>query len=296
MVFATLAFSASAQCPIRGDVNGDGKVTISDVTSLVDIILNGDTKLEVCCDYVEMHVYDDSSVEITSGSGEYSVVCSDPEVVEVSLSDNVIYFSALKAGDVTVTVTDYQTGRTAEIYVVIYEEFVLDMDGGDVNLAIGQDYAIEVVSGSGNYDFESSDPEVADASFDGTSVVVTGLGVGSATITVYDNEWQGTAYINVTVYDIFEVDCSELTVFKGGSDCVNIISGSGNYQVEYYNEEDMEVAVSDSSICISDISGAGGSVSVTDTMTGQSVSINLNVVEDPNGDDPIGGDHSDDAN
>ena len=41
LAFALVAFTANAQSTLKGDVNGDGSISITDVTMLVDVILTG---------------------------------------------------------------------------------------------------------------------------------------------------------------------------------------------------------------------------------------------------------------
>ena len=65
MLLSFMAVSVSAQAPFdRGDVNGDGNVDISDVVSLVNIILEGDVHL-TCPDNHHPHAID---LDLPSGT------------------------------------------------------------------------------------------------------------------------------------------------------------------------------------------------------------------------------------
>lgn len=64
-----------------------------------------------------------ASVQITSGSGSYSIEKIEPTgVVTASISGNILAIEAHKAGTATITVKDSKSGETANIEVTVTEE------------------------------------------------------------------------------------------------------------------------------------------------------------------------------
>lgn len=62
------------------------------------------------------------NVEITSGSGKYTVESSNTDVATVKINNGSIEVTAIKAGTTTITVTDTENNLTATIEVTVKEE------------------------------------------------------------------------------------------------------------------------------------------------------------------------------
>ena len=130
------------------DLNGDREVNITDVVTLVDIILNGDDVPDLELSATTVVVTEESAtVEIVSGSGNYELTVSNPDVVDASLDGSKVIITSKVPGTMevevtqttpanaprkapaihhsTVTVKDVDTGQTADINVTITEEEVL---------------------------------------------------------------------------------------------------------------------------------------------------------------------------
>ena len=69
----------------------------------------------------------------------------------------------------------------------------------EIELIVGRSKTVDIISGSGNYTIESSDPEVAMATINENAIVINALNVGEATVTITDTQLGLTAYITAKV-------------------------------------------------------------------------------------------------
>ena len=63
----------------------------------------------------------------------------------------------------------------------------------------GETITVDITSGSGNYTAQSSNTAVATVTISNNTIIVSGVSVGTATISVTDNGSEQTATIEVTV-------------------------------------------------------------------------------------------------
>ncbi len=62
---------------------------------------------------------DMASVDITSGSGSYSVESSNETVATATIQDNAVSVAAVSVGIATIVVTDTKSGQTATVIVTV---------------------------------------------------------------------------------------------------------------------------------------------------------------------------------
>ncbi len=125
-IFLT-ALSSNAQITqnnLFGDLNKDGKVTVSDVMMLVNIVMNGQKNLSLNAENVSVTIDKSYTVTIISGYGKYTAVSSDESIAEVSLEGSTITITGKAAGTVVVTVTDQITDSCMEINVTVTEDII----------------------------------------------------------------------------------------------------------------------------------------------------------------------------
>ena len=72
---------------------------------------------------------------------------------------------------------------------------------------VGKSLPVEIIYGSGNYEISNSNPDVISVSLSGTTITITGVDKGSATISLTDTKNGQTAVIEVTV-DAYSPDIS----------------------------------------------------------------------------------------
>ena len=102
-------------------------------------------------------------------------------------------------GNAYISQDDRCIGHTVRPVISGMNILPLQISSSTLSLTLGEQGVVGIISGNGGYRAESSDAEVATAVLDGTSVKVTALGEGVATIKVTDTKSGETASIEVTV-------------------------------------------------------------------------------------------------
>ena len=265
---------------ITGKAVGTAVVTVTDTatgyTKDINVTVNAEP-LTFSKNTVEVTAGESATVEVTSGSGNYSVKSSDPSVATATVSNGIVTVISVAGGTATITVTDTQSGQSATIEVTV-AYLPLALSSSSVSLIVGDEGTVEITSGSGSYSVQSSDSEIATAVVDGTSVKVTAAGTGSATITVIDTKSGQTATIEVTVdYLPLVLSSNSLTLTIGDESSVNITSGSGNYSVESSDDNVVFAELDGNAVSILAYGGGSATITVTDTQSGQMATIEVTV-------------------
>lgn len=273
----TASIAAQAQTYKLGDIDRDNELGITDVMLLVDIILNGYAPFSVEPTSVNMPAGESANVCIFGGYEEYEVVSNNTDIVEASLTGNVITLTAVAAGEATVTVKDVLTLRTIDIPVNV-SNGAIKLSANELSLAAGEEGTVDITSGSGNYSVQSSDMSVAYASLEGSTVYVTGVGGGTATVTVTDTESGLTQTIDVSVeYFPLTLSATSLTLDVGEQSTVNITSGNGSFVVRSNNTSVATATLTGFSVKVTAVAEGTAAITVTDIRSGQTASFEVSV-------------------
>ena len=264
----------NAQTFKLGDINKDGKVTITDVMMVVDIVLNGYMPLELSSENVVVDYGSSATVNISSGYGPYDITCSDGNLVGVSLNGTLLSITGKAVGTAVVTVTDTATGYTKDINVTVNAE-PLTFSKNTVEVTAGESAIVEVTSGSGNYSVMSSDPSVATATVSNGIVTVISVAGGTATITVTDTNSDQSATITVTVYFPLTLSASSLKLIIGDEETVNITSGNGSFTVVSSDTGVATAKLVESSVYVTAVGAGTAAVTVTDCLSGETATIEV---------------------
>lgn len=264
----------NAQTFKLGDINKDGKVTITDVMMVVDIVLNGYMPLELSSENVVVDYGSSATVNISSGYGPYDITCSDGNLVGVSLNGTLLSITGKAVGTAVVTVTDTATGYTKDINVTVNAE-PLTFSKNTVEVTAGESAIVEVTSGSGNYSVMSSDPSVATATVSNGIVTVISVAGGTATITVTDTNSDQSATITVTVYFPLTLSASSLKLIIGDEETVNITSGNGSFTVVSSDTGVATAKLVESSVYVTAVGAGTAAVTVTDCLSGEAATIEV---------------------
>lgn len=157
---------------------------------------------------------ENTTIDITSGNGEYDIYNGNNKVTKVTLDGEKLIIEAIGAGESTIIVTDKKTGQTAPLKVTVWARLSVAIIG-NIDLEVGDKANVRIMSGNNDYTLESSDPKVATPSLIGEFVSVEALSAGTATITVTDNKTGQTASFTVTVTDSTPVDIPAAAVDLG---------------------------------------------------------------------------------
>ena len=113
----------------NADINGDGEIDINDVMGTVSIILEDDIPdIELSATTLNMTIRPSidckKTVYIMSGSGSYTVKSSNLNVVTALIEDSEIIITAKNKGEATIRVTDTKSGETATIQVIVFQAYL----------------------------------------------------------------------------------------------------------------------------------------------------------------------------
>ncbi len=140
--------SGRAYCDINGRSDGFSVRPVISGTISSNLTLSTTT--------VSLKVGDSSStVEITAGSGNYTIVSDMPSVATANLSGTTITITPKSAGTATITVTDTQSGQTAMIAatVIADDNPTTDAVAVDLGLPSGTKWADRNVGASSPEDY-----------------------------------------------------------------------------------------------------------------------------------------------
>lgn len=225
-----------------------------------------------------------AEVNITNGNGNYKLTVADENIATATLDGTRITINGLKNGTTTATVMDWAK-RSAVINIKVKEDFELKLDKEEVTLFLNEDKTktalVNIVSGNGDYQLESSNDEVATAEIteDG-KILITGLSSDFCDITVTDADGN-KAIVKVAV-------CAEHLVLEDitGKTCVinqtldiAIITGNDSYSVVSENPEIATAEMVEGAIRVTGVSKGEANITVTDRMK-QTATVKVKVAGD----------------
>ena len=143
------------------------------------------------------------NVPIISGSGKYTVECSDKyDVTAVfDIYDNSIRVEC-KGFALTmpyyITVTDTEFGQTFTIEVRVSDN--LEISQNNLRLATFTQETISITSGTGHYTTKVLNEDLVTVTLEGNTLLVKGLDVGTTDIELTDSLTNQSKFINITVF------------------------------------------------------------------------------------------------
>ncbi len=144
-----------------------------------------------------------ATVNITAGSGKYTVTSSDTKKATVTEKDGVVTITAVNEGDVTITIKDNKTRQTKTVKVKVMAKTPnLAIETTEGSLEVGKIAVVKITAGSGNYTVTSSDTNKATATEKEGVIIITAKAEGTATITIKDNKTEQTKTVKVIVNDL----------------------------------------------------------------------------------------------
>jgi hypothetical protein len=227
-----------------------------------------------------------ATVNITGGNGNYKINVADKSIATATMDGTTITFNGLKNGTTTATVTDWAK-HSAVIDIKVKEDFDLILDAGDQNLVLIKDEAnppaitIGILSGNGGYKVESNDEDVATVVLNPEGkIVITGLDVGFATVTVTDADGE-EATLEVTVCEgELEFEDISARIWKvGETSDVQIVSGNPEYTIKSNDNPDAVTAVIEGNVIKVTANAVGdATLTIVDRMMMEE-SLTIHVVE-----------------
>ena len=261
---------------------GNSTITVTDngigMTATVEVTVV--PPLAIATSSLSLTVGAQETVEVTSGSGRYAVASSVETVATAVMEDNLVKVTAKGEGECTITVTDMESGLTETIEVTVAPNILAT---NSLWLYIDAQKSVDIVSGSGSYSLQSSDEEVATAVIENNAVKVTGISQGEATIKVTDTNTGFASTIDVTVISRLKLSTTTLYLGMDSFDTVEIISGSGSYNVSSSSSEKVIAELEGNIIKVTANTNnrvVNTDILLTDKISGQTVKIEVFVVRD----------------
>lgn len=181
-----------------------------------------------------------TEVNIISGNGNYRLTIADENIVTGRLEGNKIFFTGLKNGTTTATITDW-TKHSNTINVRVKEDFELALDKNELTLIkdVKATEKVSIISGNGEYKVESSDETIATATLtENNKIEITAISNGLADITVTDADGKKVVLKVTAAEHEFKIgDIPEGTWGMREAKNIAILSGNGEYTTASDNEE-----------------------------------------------------------
>ncbi len=133
-----------------------------------------------------------------------------------------------------------------------------------VEIGVGANKAVTVTNCTTPLTVKSSDEKVATVKADNSTITITGVATGSATVSVVDANKQAGS-ISVTVKEVLSLDNSSLTVKAGAEGTINIKSGTAPYTVAVADSKIATASVKDAVITVKGVAKGSTTITVTDS-------------------------------
>lgn len=122
---------------------GDAKIVVTDMKTgqkiIIEVTVTQETAypdIALSSQEVYLNVGDTEQIEVTSGSGSYSVWVYAPEVANVTISGKIITIKALSLGSTIVKVTDEVTKKTTTFGIAVIPPSAYDKYAVDLGLSV----------------------------------------------------------------------------------------------------------------------------------------------------------------
>ncbi|MBV7440574.1 leucine-rich repeat domain-containing protein [Weeksellaceae bacterium TAE3-ERU29] len=183
---------------ITSKSEGTAEITVTDTKTNQSKKITVTVKnLVIAKDRLDLKTGGEISVDIASGSGNYSVSSDKPDVAMVELSGTEVKITGKTKGIAIITVTDNLTEETKQITVKVNS---LEVSNTEVSVEVDKAVTLQITSGSGDYSTSIvKNKEVATSELNGTTITIAGKAEGTTIVTVFDNILRDRKQINVTV-------------------------------------------------------------------------------------------------
>lgn len=266
--------NTSREFVITGKSGGKAVVSIKDSTGKevkIDVIVGTvDAMFSTAAADISLDVGGANTYKVGGGTGVYTVGSSNTTVAQATISGNDLVITGVGAGKATIVVRDTTTGSvTITVNVGSTNPIPLfTTAASDIIVAPGASPTFTIGGGKAPYAVTSSNPSVATASVNGTTLTLVGVAAGNSKINLTDS--LGVAItINVTinagnVLDLFTTAPEKITIGKGVSTTYVISGGTAPYTVTSSNEAMLTTSVSGGSFSVFGVAPGDVQVSIQD--------------------------------
>ena len=261
---------------------GTATITVTDSETGGQVIIEVIAKdhLQLAKSSADITVGGNTTVSISKGNDSYAVSSSNQNVATATIDGSSVTITAVSVGTATLTVTDTKTGETVDIAVTVHTPLAISENS--LSMMVGDaDVVVQLTGGSGTCSVTSSNTNVVRGTFqaleDGGNVTVHAVGKGTATLTVKDTKTGSQVTIEVTAKDHLQLAKSSVDITVGGNTTVNISKGNDSYAVSSSNQNVATATIDGSSVNITTNNKGTAIITVTDTETGETATIDVTV-------------------
>ena len=167
---------------VSGLKAGSANITIHDSYTTLSVAVTVFAPMGVAPSSLTVAAGNTAGIAVTNPNGTVAVTSSNPAIATVSYATGVAAVKGIAAGSTTVTVKDSRTTRSVPVTVVA--PIVLTPSFASVTAGIPTKFTVG--SFTGTVTVTSSDNAIATVTYAGGVATVTGVTVGSVTITARD--------------------------------------------------------------------------------------------------------------
>lgn len=295
--FNTNTYNVVANDAIYVSVNGQNSSTLqlnnpsgSTATGTISLSQNS----------ISLNTLQQGSILAYNISSNLNATSNNTNVATVSVNGSTIYVNGINSGTANIYVSGTNTSGQ-----YVYGNIVVTVTGNSVNpitfsqnnitVAIGQQATTFAYNMAGNMSVSSSNTNVATTYVSGSTIYVTGVAQGTATISVngtntYGQNATGTLYVTVNSNSTsgnLSLSQTNLTLSPQQSKQVTAYNVYGNLSVISQNTNIATATVSGNTITVTGINPGPTYINVTGTnYNGQSVTNSIRVTVNGNSSNP----------
>jgi hypothetical protein len=193
--FATTRVTSRSAVNVRAVAPGAATVRISDRNGSVSVpvTVTPAIPMTVAPSSLTVAAGNTAAITVSNPDGTVTVASSNPAIATVSYATGVAAVKGVAAGSATVTVKDGSTTRTVVVAVVA----PIALTPSYASVTAGTTAKFTVGSFTGTVTVTSSDSMIATVTYAGGVAAVTGVKVGSATITARDAYSSAVSQVSV---------------------------------------------------------------------------------------------------
>lgn len=141
---------------------------------------------------------------------------------------------------------------------------VLNFSADKVVVEVGKSATVTVSGGTTPYAVTSSDPKIATAAVDNSTITITGVAKGAVSVTVKDKNNNSKA-LSVTVRDAVGIDFDKTstTVAVGKEDIITIKGGVAPYTAEVKDASIATATIKDDKVTVKGVKAGTTTITVT---------------------------------
>ncbi|WP_172919983.1 hypothetical protein [Capnocytophaga canis] len=263
---------------ISAKKTGRTQITVTDVKTQEKSVINVlvFTFVNLSQNKVVLKEKATTSVNITSEGNKFDI-SSDNQNVTVMMEGKTIKITGVKAGKSTITVTDAVSKKSTNLEVEVTALENIEVSKEAISLNIGEVTNVVITSGEGPFQLSVNNDFIT-ATLENQNIRIEAKKGGKSEITISNPQTGKSVKISViSQYADFKLSTNEATLSVNQNQQVAITGGSGKFSATSNAESVATVNVSGTTLTINGASGGDAVITVTDTQSNKTKTINVKV-------------------